>query len=206
MLKSWTLQSCRFCGRWKLPIALTLLAITVAGAFARYHYERYKRFVVHEPGKVYRSSWLEADAVGELVERYKIRTVLNLCDAREKELRIDAERAAVEAAGGRVVELVYPLNSTWHVDDAVFEETEKLLADPATYPILIHCHHGFERTVKALSIYDIRYRGMTAKDSLSAMPVWRGGHPWPIVTFAFNYETKERQRLAAARQTQSQRK
>jgi hypothetical protein len=195
------------CGRSKLTWVLTLLAITIAGgSVAWYRYDRYKRFAVHEPGKVYRSSWLEADAVGELVAHYKIRTVLNLCDPGEKRARIDAERAAVEAAGGRVVELVYPANDTWHTQDPVFDETEKLLADPATYPILVHCYHGRERTVKALAIYDIHYRGMTAQESLSVMPVWRGGHPWPIITFAFNYETKERQRLAEARLTESQRK
>lgn len=190
-----------------LIVSLILFAVWFAGSLGYYlHYQKYKRFAVHEAGKVYRSSWLEAGTMGELVAQYKIRTVLNLCDPGEKCSRIDAERAAVEAAGGKVVELVYPANDTWHPDDPTFDATEKLLADPASYPILVHCYHGRERTVKALAIYDIHFRGMTAKESLAAMPVWGDGHPWPIISFAFNYETKERQRLAEARQHQAERK
>lgn len=198
------LKCCMSCGRGTLTAVLTLLAIaTVSGSVAWHRYERYKRFAVHEPGRVYRSSWLEADTMGELVRQYKIRTVLNLCDPSEKPQRIDAERAAVEAAGGRVVELVYPANDTWHTSDPVYDETEQLLANPAAYPILVHCYHGRERTVKALAIYDIHFRGKTAQDSLAAMPVWGNGHPWPIIAFAFNYETWDRARAAQTARPQS---
>ena len=51
---------------------------------------------------------------------------------------------------------------------------------------------GRERTVKALAMYDIRHRHMTAEKSLDSMPLFNIDHPWPIVVFAYNYQTKIR--------------
>jgi len=183
--------------KW-LPILLILALLSGGGWLAYQNKVRYKRFSIHDAGKVYRSSWLQPSAMGDVVTKYKIRTVLNLCDGDEKCRRIDDERAAVEAAGGRVVEIAFPSNATWHVESPLFDETERLFADPESYPILVHCFHGRERTVKALAIYDIQFRHMTAQASLAAMPVWGNGHPWPIIAFAFNYETKVREHAVRA--------
>lgn len=182
-----------------LPLALTqarwmLLAAMVATiAVAVYqgyrHYKRYKAFAVHQEGLIYRSAWLAPDAVAEIVERFGIRTVINLCDAVEKGGgRIEAERRAVHEAGGRLVELVFPPNAQWSADDAVYRRFEQLIDEPENYPLYIHCQHGRERTVKALAICDIRRRGMSAKASLAAMPLFGDGHSWPIITFAHLYE------------------
>lgn len=203
------MQRIASCRRWLLIVSV--LAVVVGAAWMIYaDNERYKRFAVHDPGKMYRSSWLDPQAMGDVVRRHKIRTVVNLCsgsetcppDGQGNCGPIEDERRAVEAAGGRLVQIVYPGNYTWHADDPAFDETERLFADPEAYPILIHCYHGRERTVKALAIYDIHFRKLTAQESLERMPLWRSEHPWPIVTFAFNYESKERGRATeTARQS-----
>jgi hypothetical protein len=179
--------------RRRVVVALALLAVTVAasvGGVLRYRHVRYRHFAVHEPGKVYRSAWVDADVFAELVGRYDVHTVVNLCLPGEMGDRNVAQRRAVEAAGARLIELPFPANDTWTTDWPSVRKMEEILADPDSYPIWIHCQHGRERTVKALAIYDIGQRGMTAEDSLEAMPLFGMDHPWPIVTFAHNYETE----------------
>lgn len=181
---------------------LTLLSVWIAflcvclGGVLYHQHHRYKHFAVHEDGRMIRSGWVEPDVVEELARKYKIQTIVNLCDGGEKLHRIEAEREAAEAAGAKLVELEFPANDTWTTNYASVAEFEKLIEDPNAFPMWIHCWHGKERTVKALAIYDIRKRGMTANDSLDRMPLFGTEHPWPIVVFAHNYETLHDHRLA----------
>lgn len=175
-------------------LAPVVLAVT---AWQVYRHHRYKHFAVHEPGKVYRSAWVEADVFSELIEKHHVRTVVNLCYPGEMGDRNVEQRNAVEAAGAELVEIVFPPNDTWDVDYPAVAEVEKILDDPNSYPIWIHCQHGRERTVKVLAMYDIRKREMSAKSSLEPMPRFDMEHPWPVVVFAFNYESLMEQRMAA---------
>ena len=120
-----------------------LLAILVGAPLYGYRqYERYKRFAVHDAGKMYRSSWLEPDVFAEKIEQYQIKTVVNLCETAEKHGRIEAQRAAVEGAGARLVEIQFPGNRTWGVNYRAFDELEALLDNPESYPVWVHCWHG----------------------------------------------------------------
>ncbi|MEZ6072011.1 MAG: hypothetical protein R3C10_17545 [Pirellulales bacterium] len=181
-----SLQRRLFC----VALALVVATAGIAGVL-RYHHVRYRHFAVHEPGKVYRSAWVDDDVFEELIRKYHIRTVVNLCSPGEMGDRSVGQRQAVKHAGARLIELPFPPNNTWDTDWPAVAEMEEILDDPTSYPIWIHCQHGRERTVKALSIYDIRRRGMTAQESLKRMPLFGMDHPWPIVTFAHNYEEEQ---------------
>lgn len=188
--------------RYRFAIGIALLALLVGVPIYGYrHYMRYLYFAEHHNGRVFRSAWLEPDVFAEQIREHKIRTVINLCEPGEKLHRIAAQRKAVEEAGANLVELTFPANRTWGVNFPVYAELEQLLDDPESYPVWVHCWHGRERTVKALAIYDIRKRGMTAKASLTSMPLWRREHPWPIVVFAHNYASHLARVEAAVRAT-----
>ena len=91
---------------------LTILVVIGAagGGLAYRHHHRYKHLAVHEKGMVYRSAWVEPDVMSELIERYQIRAVVNLCRPGEMgEARWDAERDAVRNAGARLIEASMPL-------------------------------------------------------------------------------------------------
>ncbi|MBX7167064.1 MAG: hypothetical protein K1X74_12110 [Pirellulales bacterium] len=176
--------------RWMLMVGVAIALLVIAAVLHQRH--RYKHFAVHEPNRVYRSAWLESDVYAELIRKYKIKTVVNLCYPGEMGDRNLSERRAVEGAGAKLIELPFPPNDTWNVDYDSVERMEQILDDPATYPVWIHCQHGRERTVKALAIYDIRERHLSARQSLESMPLFDDPHPWPIVTFAYNYESKMR--------------
>lgn len=188
--------------RWgmKPVVVAAMVGTLVSGVVCHrvHQHQRYWHFAVHDPGKVYRSGWLRSDVFEELVKKHKIRTVINLCDANEKCGRVNLQRKAVERGGARLVELVYPANNTWDTDYEVIRETEALFDDPANYPLWIHCYHGRERTVKALTIYDVRKRGLTAEVSLKRMPLWGRAHTWPIVVFAHQYQDESLRRHDAA--------
>lgn len=175
--------------RWAL-LALLTVGVVAGGVWYRQHH-RYKHFAVHEAGKVYRSAWVDSDVFAELIPRYHIKTVVNLCYPGEMgDERSAAQREAVARAGAKLIELPFPPNDSWDLNYASVGEMERILDDPANYPIWIHCQHGRERTVKALAMYDMRERHLSAQDSLLKMPLFGMPHPWHVVVFAHNYETQ----------------
>jgi len=182
---------------YSLGTCVVILAVAVMIAWNVHRHHRYKHFAVHQPGKVYRSAWVDADVFAELIEKYHIQTVVNLCFPGEMGDRNLEQRRAVEGAGAKLIEIEFPPNDTWDVNYTAVDEMEHVLDDPKNYPLWIHCQHGRERTVKALAMYDIRERNMSAKESLAPMPRFDLEHPWPVVVFAYNYETlmKHRRQL-----------
>ena len=142
------------------------------------HCNRFQHFAVHQPGKVYRSAWLETDALVELIERHRIRTVLNLCHPGEMgNERWAAERRTVAGAGARLLELPIAAKTTGDFETAKIQAHLYALDDPNNYPLLVHCQHGVTRTAKVLMIYDVVHRGVSAKESLSRMPLFGRSEP-----------------------------
>lgn len=166
-------------------IATALLAIAaMAGGLVYRHQHRYKHFAVHDPGRVYRSAWVDADVVREIVETYRIRTVVNLCFPGEMgETRWIEERRAVAESGARLLELSMPELSD--PTDPDYRPHIEALSNADNFPMLIHCQHGVRRTAKLLLLYDVLNRGMSADRSLAQMPLFgRENHGDEVVAFA----------------------
>lgn len=194
-------------------VGLLLLVAGATTAATMYrNYKRYRHWAVHEPGRLYRSGWMEPQAVREAVEAHKIRTVVNLCGSGEMPAGWrDGEREAATAAGAQVLELLMPF--TDDARDPRLARHFEVLSDPENYPILVHCQHGVERTAMFLAIYDVVQNGKSPQTSLDAQPVFgRAGHS-PIVRRFANDLERHRQELrtrfhtrpviAAGRPTQS---
>lgn len=189
--------------RWTTTV-LALAAISYISVTAYIHH-RYKHFAIHDPGKVYRSAWVDGDVFEELANRYEIKTVVNLCYPGEMgEQRSQEQREALARTGARLIELPFPSNHTWDTDYPSIDAMDEILADASNYPIWVHCQHGRERTVKALAMYDIKYRKLDAHTSLAQMPLFGDQHPWPIVAFAFNYQSELEGRGVAPVESPSQ--
>lgn len=170
------------------------MAIAVVAALTYREHKRFKHLATHDPGVVFRSAWLDGDALREVIEKYQIRTVLNLCEPDElgREKCLD-ERKAVHASGARLVEMPMPA-STLDPSDPAIEPFVNLLANPVNYPLLVHCQHGVTRTAKVLVMYDILFRGMTAEQSIAGMPLFgREAYPVSVRAFAKNFESQHRQ-------------
>ncbi|MEX0717367.1 MAG: hypothetical protein WD066_12305 [Planctomycetaceae bacterium] len=177
-------------------VALVVLIVGLAaGGWAYRNHHRYKHFQVHDPGLVYRSAWLEADVLDEVIETYQFRTVVNLCYQGEKgdgkwemgEARWEEERRVVANAGAKLIEL--PMPFTIDADDPWIRKHIDVMRDPDNYPMLVHCQHGVTRTDKFLAIYDILFRGLTAEESLNAQPLFgRDDHNVHVWAFARLFE------------------
>lgn len=161
----------------------------VAGGLTWYgNRKRYNHFEVHDTGLVYRSAWLEADVFAELISRYQIRSIVNLCNPDEMgRQRCVAERSAVEGSGAVLYDVTMP-NTIDPADPQVARLVE-ILANPNNYPLLVHCQHGVTRTAKFLAMYDILYRHLSADESLARMPVFgHGEYTVSVYAFARNFE------------------
>jgi uncharacterized protein (TIGR01244 family) len=73
------------------------------------------------------------------VKKLGYATIVNLRQATEAGADIEGEKAAADAAGIRFVHL--PLNSA-SPDPAVVEQFLKVMADPASQPVFVHCASG----------------------------------------------------------------
>jgi len=175
-----------------LSLSALLVCGAAAGGYAYHQHHAYKHVAVHEPGMMYRSGWCEPEIMAELIERWQIRSVVNLCEPGEMEDispgRWDGERKAVTNAGAKLLELRMPL--TIDPADPTLKTHMDALSDPNNYPMLVHCQHGVTRTAKFLAMYDMVMRGHTAKESLNAQPLFgRDRQNVHVTAFAEQFET-----------------
>ena len=166
---------------------LAILTAAGGGYWFRTH-QRYKHVAAHEPGMVYRSAWVEPDVMSELIEKWQIRSVVNLCAPGEMgEHRWAVQRETVRNAGARLLELSMP--NTVDPTDPGIQPHLVALSDPNNYPMLVHCQHGVTRTSKFLAIYDICFRGKSADESLKAQPLFgREQHNVNVQAFCREFE------------------
>jgi protein tyrosine/serine phosphatase len=141
-----------------VPIVATivagwLIALDRRGQLVWDHWDEVKR------GILYRSGQLTADQFARAVERYQLRTVINLQWPGEE---MHAERAASRRLGVDFVNLPMPgdgLGEEWQ-----FREILKILDDPARRPALVHCARGTCRTGAAVAFYRLERDGWTPED------------------------------------------
>ena len=137
----------------KIGIALLALAAVAAVGYIYQVHLNY-RFAAITDGKVYKSAAIPPEKLASYVDRYHLKTVVDLRDVDEQ-ADVDAEQAALDKLGVTHVHLPtgqVPPQET--VDQFV-----ALMADPDVYPVLIHCHHGVSRSVLFSALYRIEYEG-----------------------------------------------
>lgn len=157
-------------GRWVLGILVALVALGAPAAYYRSNYTNYKRFRVVTPGKFYRSGQFTASGLRAIVREAGIRTVINLQEenvdpfmpeewlskpqTRESELCRELGVNYVALFGGQVVS---PEESAKGKRPAVIDEYLRILDDPKSYPVLLHCKAGLHRTGLMTAIYRMEY-------------------------------------------------
>ena len=187
----------RISRRWLVWSSIAISLGIALGLVLRHH-NRFKHFAIHDQGRVYRSAWLEPDAFADVIEKYQIRAVVNLCNPGEMgESRWVDERKAVFNAGARLIEL--PMPTSVSLTEPILKEHLAILSDPDNYPMLVHCQHGVTRTSKLLSMYDIVFREMTAEESLAAQPLFgRVDHNIHVKAFVKEFEREHKRRAPTA--------
>jgi hypothetical protein len=163
--------------RWLL--GLTVAALIVGGPWVYYRsvYAHAKRLREVTPGEFYRCGQLTADGLTEAIERYKIRTVINLQNEAPDPLMRKSyfggqkvrESELCQSLGVRYVLLQPGLIDRARVPaerPPVIDEFLAILDDPSAYPILLHCKAGLHRTGLLTAIYRIEYQGWSTAEAV----------------------------------------
>jgi protein tyrosine phosphatase (PTP) superfamily phosphohydrolase (DUF442 family) len=142
--------------KWRLlPIFLILTLAWVSGTRISSDGLRLaQNFHVVDPGKLYRSAQLSQKELKEIIDKYKIKTVINLRGPSPGHSWYDDEISAVSEK--HIVHIDVPMTK----DSIPKREVLVDLLDTfekAPRPILIHCQSGSDRTSLASAIYEMEY-------------------------------------------------
>jgi tyrosine-protein phosphatase SIW14 len=150
--------------RWALGAFAVAVALAPPAIAYRAQYLHQKRFREVEPAKLYRSGQMTANGFREAIEKYGIRTVVNLQHENPDPLLpnnwlgkgVIHERALCEQLGVKYVLItpdVLPPGNTVEMEPEAVREWLSVLADESNYPILLHCKAGLHRTGRLTAIY-----------------------------------------------------
>jgi protein tyrosine/serine phosphatase len=132
------------------------------------------------PGRVYRSGQLTSVGFAEAVQRYGIRTVINLQnefpdpDVEQSFLdpRTSPESEICEQLGIRFVYIEPDLVRRCQVPaerPAAIDHFLTILDDPESYPVLIHCRAGLHRTGCMVAVYRMEYEGWSPQRAIEEL-------------------------------------
>jgi protein tyrosine/serine phosphatase len=122
--------------------------------------------VVITEGKVYKTAAIPPDEIDEFVEKYKIKTVIDLRMPGTNDTilnpetpgELTLEKMAVEAIPNvQYINIPTPQVPENHSVDAFL----KVMDDSTNYPVLIHCYHGTGRAPLFSAIYRIEYENFS---------------------------------------------
>jgi tyrosine-protein phosphatase SIW14 len=193
-----------------MGVLLVLMMVLVPTVYYRQTYRYAKRLRTVVEGKVYRSGCMTADGLRDAIQKYQIKTVLNLQEEAPDPalpnhyftLQTTPESAVCQELGVKFlfmpVDLVYSRDLPRKHAPAI-DNFLKLLDDPDTYPILFHCRAGLHRTGVLAALYRQEYEGWSREDALRELKnhgfgefVSSAANPY-IVQYILKYEPRRQQ-------------
>jgi tyrosine-protein phosphatase SIW14 len=165
--------------QYALGLGAASVALVPPVVLYRAQYIHAKRFREVDPGKLYRSGQMTAAGFRETIERYNIKTVVNLQDEDPDPLLREHwlgkgtvhESALCQQLGVRYVLLtpdIVPPGHTLDKEPPVVQQWLDLLK-PENYPILLHCKAGLHRTGRLTAIYRMEHHRWSAGEALREM-------------------------------------
>lgn len=182
--------------RWSVVAALIAVILVAPIVYFRCVYDTYKRLRIVDPGRVYRSGQMTAEGFADAVERYGLRTIINVQD-EYPDPAIDLsfwgrqtikESELCRQLGVRYIHLMptlLPRHLSPQQRPPCIDQLLNVLDDDANYPVLIHCHAGLHRTGILTAIYRMEYQHWTADQAFLDMKA-QGFGPW-VCTSANDY-------------------
>ena len=167
--------------RWKKAVrvvAIIFAVVLVQQAWRHGHdYVFPEKFLVVEPGHLYRGAWQYDFPMRRIVQGYRIKTVIALAHPPTDPMSVH-EKALSESLGARwlhipIVEGSVTERQRQTVSDAL-ERAADALAEPSNQPVYFHCHHGVNRTSMVQMAYRMLHCGYTldqAQDEIARTPI-----------------------------------
>jgi hypothetical protein len=163
--------------RGALAGTIVALVTLVPLGFYRCEYVHTKRLREVTPGHVYRSGQMTEDGFAEAIARFHIRTIINLQDEYpDPDVRCHAlggdsikESELCSRFGVHYVFLppdLIPRRQVPTHRPVAIDRLLRLLDDPETYPVLLHCRAGLHRTGVMVAVYRMEYEGWSQRAAL----------------------------------------
>jgi tyrosine-protein phosphatase SIW14 len=190
---------------WIFGLVIAALLIAVPTVYHRYTYTHSKRLREVAPGKLYRAGSMTAPGFRAAIERYGIKTIINLMDEapdpalRANYLGLGSEResALCKERGVRYVnfraDLVNRADFPARRPEAI-DAFLRIMDDPSNYPVLVHCRAGLHRTGCLMAVYRMEYDGWSKDEALRELRNMGFGHFFStsandyIVQYILGYE------------------
>jgi protein tyrosine/serine phosphatase len=128
-----------------------------------------------EPGQLYRSAQLSGPGLADVVERYGIRTVINLRGTAPGAGWYDDEIRVSQARGLNHVDI--PMSASQIPDEATTKRLISALRD-SPGPILVHCQSGADRSGLASALYELLIVHRPAAVAAEQLSFRYGHFPW----------------------------
>lgn len=109
----------------------------------------------------------------------KIKTIINLEDNMDA---VNSEQRYLQGSG--IQYFSFPMSAFKTPNDQQVSQILKLLANPAAYPVFIHCHYGMDRTGLMIGLYRVLFEKWSPNQAYQEMLQY-GFHP--KLTYLDNY-------------------
>ncbi len=198
-----------------MGLGAAAVALAPPVALYRAQYVHAKRFREVEPGRLYRSGQMTADGFRETIERFHIKTVVNLQHEEPDPLLANhwlGKATIRESELCRQLGVNYrlltpdllPPGNTLETEPPAVKEWLAILDDEKNYPILLHCKAGLHRTGRLTAIYRMEYHGWSAGEALRELRANGYGYTMSsesddyIIQFVQNYKPRVKGKQAAS--------
>ncbi|WP_309641370.1 dual specificity protein phosphatase family protein [Flavobacterium sp.] len=165
----------------KKIIGFSLLAIVLIFV-GKYVYDMNinHNFETITQGKVYKSGVIPPDQIQDYVNKYHIKSIVDLRFPGTSDLVNNPEIPSELTAEKEAVEKIKGVNYFNNGSDQVPKQENldrffKIMDNPDNYPVLIHCYHGVGRAEMYSAIYRIEYENFSneqARQDVRAMIKW----------------------------------
>ncbi|HTU16636.1 MAG TPA: tyrosine-protein phosphatase [Gemmataceae bacterium] len=166
--------------RGAVAAALVGVIFVVPAVYCRYVGVTSKRLRTVDPGRFYRSGQMTAEGFADAVERFHIRTIVNVqTDVPDPDIdrsywscRTIKESELCRKLGVRYVHLVPTFLPSFLIPEnrlSIIDQLLYVLHDEANYPVLIHCYAGLHRTGLLTAIYRMKFQGWTREQAFLDM-------------------------------------
>ncbi len=163
--------------RWVLGIGVVAVVLAPPALLYRAQYIHAKRFREVDPGKLYRSGQMTAAGFRETIERYHIKTVVNLQHEEPDPLLANhwlGKGTIHESELCKQLNVNYklltpdllPPGNTLEDEPPAVRDWLAVLADEDNYPILLHCKAGLHRTGRLTAIYRMENNGWSVGEAM----------------------------------------
>lgn len=185
--------------RNKILLAVFTLALIAGG---KYVYDRHinHNFMTITEGKVYKSGVIPPDEIKEYVDKYHIKSIIDLrfpgTGDNVNNPEVPAELKAEKEAVAQIPGVNYFNNGSDQVPNQMnLDYFYEIMDNPKNYPVLIHCYHGIGRAQLYSAIYRIEYEGWSNEEARqqAAFPVLFSSFDdgKPKGEFLKNYKTRK---------------